>query len=81
MNSLKYRGIVEQLQSSEHSIALRKRVELLEQLREGACLHRERSEVDTIDEQIKHAVCEWIDSLIAGIEAEVKEREGGTKAA
>jgi hypothetical protein len=73
MLSHKYRGIVEQLQASDQTVSLRKRVELLEQLREDACLHRDRESVDTIDLQIKHAVCEWIDSLIVQLRSEANK--------
>jgi NADPH-dependent glutamate synthase beta subunit-like oxidoreductase len=75
----KYNGIVEQLQANEHSISLRKRVELLEQLREDACMRREREAVDSIDAQIKYAVCEWIDSLIVQLKSDAKVT--GNKAA
>ena len=74
MHPHKYTGIVEQLQMSEHAISLRKRVELLEQLREDACMRRERETVDSIDAQIKYAVCEWIDSLIVQLTTEAREQ-------
>jgi hypothetical protein len=59
---------------SAHSIVLRQRVEELEHLREVACLKRNREAVDTIDAQIKIAVCEWIDSLVDGLKRELGDQ-------
>ena len=77
MHALKLRGILEEPTFSAHSIELRRRVENLESLRDKACSHRDRESVDNIDSQIKHAVCEWIDSLIVGLEQETIDRKMG----
>jgi hypothetical protein len=81
MATLQNRSILEAPKLSARSLLLRQRVEELEHLRQVAARHRDRAMVETIDAQIKFAVCEWIDSLIEGLEREVSLTLGKQQAA